>query len=349
MVINLSVSVKAHSSISFIIEFSYSTDKIKYIKCPNTNLGGTGVYPSSVIIVDELTKRYGRVEALRKVSFEVGGGVTGLIGPNGAGKSTLIKILLGLIAASQGETKIFGLDSHKDRDKILERVGVLHEKPRFPSWVTAREYLEHVAQLKRLPNIAEEVDRVSEMCSLGGFIDRKTGTFSAGMVQRLGLADALIGKPELVILDEPTANLDPLGRFDVLTKIKRLKDEENMNFLFSTHILSELERVCDNIIILNEGSVLAQGSFSELTSKYASSKYRVKVDDPVKFVQNLSGKAASLQVVDDFVLAEVKDGKQFMDEVNDMVKRGIIVLEELTPLSATLEDIFIETMRRKPS
>ncbi len=325
------------------------TDKVKYINCAKTNLGGAGVYASGVIIVDELTKRYGRVEALRKVSFEVGRGVTGLIGPNGAGKSTLIKILLGLINPSQGETKIFGLDSQKERDKILERVGVLHEKPRFPSWVTAREYLEHVARLKRLPNIAEEVERVSEMCSLGGFIDRKTGTFSAGMVQRLGLADALIGKPELVILDEPTANLDPLGRYDVLTKIKRLKDEEDMSFLFSTHILSELEKVCDNIVILNEGSVLAHGSLSELTSKYASSKYRAKVNNPEKFMQNLSKKAASLQMVDDFVFAEVKDGAQFMDEVNCMVRRGIIVLEELTPLSATLEDIFIEALRRKPS
>jgi ABC-type multidrug transport system ATPase subunit len=122
-----------------------------------------------------------------------------------------------------------------------------------------------------------------------------------------------------------------------------------MSFLFSTHILAELEKVCDNIVILNEGSVLAHGSFSELTSKYASSKYRVKVNNPEKFVENLSGKAASLQVVDDFVLVEVKDGVQFMTEVNDMVKRGIIILEELTPLSATLEDIFIEAMRRKPS
>jgi ABC-2 type transport system ATP-binding protein len=303
----------------------------------------------SLISVNELTKRYGQVEALRRVSFEVDRGVTGLIGPNGAGKSTLIKTLLGLISASQGETRIFGLDSQKERDRILERVGVLHEKPRFPSWVTAREYLEHVAQLKRLPGIAKEVERVSEMCGLAGFIDRKTGTFSAGMVQRLGLADALIGKPELVILDEPTANLDPLGRFDVLTRIKRLRDEEDMNFLFSTHILSELERVCDNIVILNEGLVLAQGSFSELASEYASSKYRVKVDDPEKFVESVNKKTASLHFKDDFIVAEVNDSELFIREVNDMVRRGVIVLEELTPLSATLEDIFIEAMRRKLS
>lgn len=302
----------------------------------------------SLISVDELTKRYGRVEALRKVSFKVEKGVIGLIGPNGAGKSTLIKILLGLITANQGEAKVFGLDSRKERSKILERVGVLHEKPRFPSWVTARQYLEYVAELKRLSGITKEIEQVSAICGLTGFIDRKIGTFSAGMVQRLGLADALIGKPELVILDEPTANLDPLGRFDVLTKIKRLKDEEDMNFLISTHILSELERVCDSIVILNEGLILTYGLFSELVSKYASSKYMVKVDDPKKFIESVSKKtAANVEMKDDFILAEVEDHAQFIKEVNDLVKQGVIVLKELEPLSATLEDIFVEVIRRR--
>jgi len=304
----------------------------------------------SLISVSELTKRYGRVEALRKVSFEVERGVTGLIGPNGAGKSTLIKILLGLITANAGEAKVFGFNSRKERSKILERVGVLHEKPRFPFWVTARQYLEHVAKLKRLVKVTEEIEEVSEICGLTDFIDRRIGTFSAGMVQRLGLADSLIGKPELVILDEPTANLDPLGRFEVLTKIKRLSDEEDMNFLISTHILSELERVCGNIVILNQGVILTYGSFQELVSKYASPKYMVKVDDSKEFIKGLSKKTvANVEVKDDFTLAEVKDYPEFIKEVNDMVKQGAIVLRELKPIPATLEDIFIEAIRRKPT
>jgi len=302
----------------------------------------------NLISVNELTKRYGRLEALQKVSFTIEEGVTGLIGPNGAGKSTLIKILLGIITANQGEAKIFGLDSRKERSKIMERVGVLHEKPSLPSWVTARQYLEYVASLKRLANLNEEVKRVSEICSLTDFIDRRIGTFSAGMVQRIGLADALIGKPELVILDEPTANLDPLGRFDVLTKIKRLRDDEDMNFLISTHILSELEKVCDSVIILNEGSVLTYGLFNELISRYASPKYTLKVDDPKRFIEDISKKTVTnIEVKDDLILAEVKDYAQFIKEVNDMVKQGVIVLEELKPLSPTLEDIFIEAIRRK--
>lgn len=306
------------------------------------------VKPLSLISVDKLTKRYGKIEALQKASFKIEKGVTGLIGPNGAGKSTLIKILLGIITANQGEARIFGLDTRKERSKILERIGVLHEKPRFPSWVTARQYLEHVAELKSLSNITEKIEEVSEICGLTGFIDRKIGTFSAGMVQRLGLADALIGKPELVILDEPTANLDPLGRYDVLTKVKRLRDEENINFLISTHILSELEKVCDNVVILNQGLVLTYGSLSELISKYAISKYIVKVDNPEKFVKNMSKKiVTNVDVKEDFILAEVEDPTEFINEVNRFVKQGIIVLKELTPLSANLEDIFIEAMRRK--
>lgn len=302
-----------------------------------------------LITVSELTKRYGRVEALRKASFEAEKGVTGLIGPNGAGKSTLIKILLGLITPNQGEAKVFGFNPRKERGKILERVGVLHEKPRFPSWVTAKQYLRYVAKLKRLSRVDEEVEEVSEICGLTPFIDRKIGTFSAGMVQRLGLADSLIGKPELVILDEPTANLDPLGRFEVLTKIRRLRDEEDINFLISTHILSELERVCDSIVILNQGLILTYGPYHELASKYASPKYVVKVDDPQEFLQGWSRKtAAKVEVKDHSIIAEVKNPQEFIKEVNNLVKEGVVTLRELKPLSATLEDIFMEALRRRP-
>jgi ABC-2 type transport system ATP-binding protein len=301
-----------------------------------------------LIRVDELTKRYGRVEALRKASFTIEKGVTGLIGPNGAGKSTLIKVLLGLIKATRGKAEVFGFNPQKQRGKIMERVGVLHEKPSLPSWVTARHYLEYVAQLKKLENVVEEVERVSDICSLTGYVDRRIGTFSAGMAQRLGLADALIGRPELVILDEPTANLDPLGRYDVLGKVKRLRDEEGTNFLISTHILPELEKVCDNVVILNEGTVLTYGSFKELLARSTSRKYTVRVDDPRSFVANLRKKtAANADVKDDIVVVDVEDEEEFLKEVNDLVRDDMITLKELRLSSGTLEDVFIEALRRK--
>lgn len=302
----------------------------------------------SLIEVEGLVKHYGRVKALRDVGFKVESGVTGLIGPNGAGKSTLIKILLGLISAKKGTIAVFGLDCWKDRNKILERVGVLHEKPRFPSLVTGREYLEYVAKLKGTSKVNEEVERISEICGLAVFVDRKIGTFSAGMVQRLGLANALIGEPELVILDEPTANLDPLGRMDILTKIKRLRDEEGINFLVSTHILSELERVCDSVVILNEGVVLTYGPLSELTSEYASPKYMIKVDNPQKLLKSVSKKTmAKLEPKGEFILANTEDPDSLVEEINSLVKQGIITLKELKLLTPNLEDIFVEVMRRK--
>ena len=304
----------------------------------------------NLIQVNGLVKRYGRIEALRKADFEVSDGITGLIGPNGAGKSTLIKIVLGLISADSGEAVVFGLDSWKDRSKVLERVGVLHEKPRFPSWVTGREYLEYSAELKGVLEAPKEIERVSEVCGLTDFIERKIGTFSAGMVQRIGLADALIGRPELVILDEPTANLDPLGRLNVLTRVKRLKDEKGINFLISTHILSELERVCDNVVILNEGIILAHGAFSELVSKYTNPKYMVKVDNAEEIVKSINMKnVANLEVKDDYVFVDVKNSDSFVEEINDLVRKRVILLKELKVFSPTLEDVFVEVMREKTS
>jgi ABC-2 type transport system ATP-binding protein len=225
---------------------------------------------------------------------------------------------------------------------------VLHEKPRFPSWVTGREYLEYSAKLKEVSGVAGEIERVSELCGLASFIDRKIGTFSAGMVQRLGLADALIGNPELVILDEPTANLDPLGRFEILNRIRQMRDEEGISFLISTHILSELERVCDSVVILNEGDILAYGTVPELSHKYASPRYMIEVDDAGKLVESLSRKTVlTLEVKDDYVIVDVKDTDFFIKEINDLVRKRVILLKELKVLSPTLEDIFVGVMRGK--
>jgi ABC-2 type transport system ATP-binding protein len=302
----------------------------------------------SLIQVDALTKRYGRFKALENASFTVDRGVTGLIGPNGAGKSTLIKIVLGLVRQTGGEARVFGLDSRRDRDRVMQRVGVLHEKPSLPPWVSARQYLEYVARLKRITDLKGEVERVSEICALTNYVDRRIGTFSAGMAQRLGLAGALVGKPDLVVLDEPTANLDPLGRYDVLAKIRKLRDEDGMNFLISTHILSELEKVCNNVVILNEGKVLTYGPFDELISKYSRHKYVLRVDNPKTFVAGLTEETRNgAEVRGDEVLVDVDDEQQLVKELNEMFRSGTYTLREFRVLTPTLEDIFVEAMRRK--
>ncbi len=302
----------------------------------------------SVIQVDALSKHYGHVKALENANFTVDSGITGLIGPNGAGKSTLIKIMLGLVRQTKGKAEIFGLDSRKERNKVMRRVGVLHEKPSLPPWVSARQYLEFVASLKKVSDIAGEIERVSEICGLKGYVERRIGTFSAGMAQRLGLAGALVGEPDLVVLDEPTANLDPLGRYEILTKIKGLRDQTGTNFLISTHILSELEKVCDNIIILNEGTVLTHGPFSKLVKEYSGQKYMVRVDKPRMFLDSLSEKTArTAEIKNDSILLEVNNEEQFLKEANEIIWSKACMLKEFKPLSPTLEDVFIEVMRRK--
>jgi len=302
----------------------------------------------SLVEVKGLTKCYGKLKALNKVTFRVEGGIIGLIGPNGAGKSTLIKILLGLVYEDEGEASVFGMDCWKQRNKILERIGVLHEKPRFLPWVTGREYLEHVAKLKQVANIRKEIEQVSDKMGLLDFIDKRISSYSAGMVQRLGLADALLGKPDLVILDEPTANLDPIGRAEVLTMIRHLRNEEGINFLISTHVLSELEKVCDNAVILHEGAVLAHGTLPDLVSKYSSPKYIVRVNNTQTFIENLSKQTGmKLAVKDDSIIATVEDHDAFLTEINNLIKRNSFLLKELKPLSPSLEDVFIEVMRRK--
>jgi ABC-2 type transport system ATP-binding protein len=302
----------------------------------------------SLAEVKGLTKSYGRLKALNNVTFRMESGIIGLIGPNGAGKSTLVKTLLGLVSADEGEASVFGMDCWKQRDRILEKVGVLHEKPRFPTWVTGREYLEHVANLKQAANIQKEIEQLSDKMGLLDFIDKKISSYSAGMVQRLGLADALVGKPHFVILDEPTANLDPIGRTEVLTMIRHLRQEEGIDFLISTHVLSELERVCDNAIILHEGTVLTHGTLPDLVAKHSSPKYVVKVNNTKSFIKNLSKQTrVKLEVKDDSIIAAVEDYDAFLTEINNLIKHDSFLLKELKPLSPSLEDVFREVMRRK--
>jgi len=232
-----------------------------------------------IIETRDLVKKYGRVEALRGLNMEVSKGAFGLIGPNAAGKSTTLKILLGLVRASGGEARVFGLDVRRDSFAIRKRVGALHEKPSFPSWVKGLEYVEYLARLKGVRNPREAAFGELKSFGLGEACDRKIGTYSAGMVQRLGLAQAFVGDPELVFLDEPTANLDPLGRAEFLDMIKERCKSLGVSVVISTHILSELERVCNAVAIIFGGVALEVGSLSDLFEKYSESVYAVESSD----------------------------------------------------------------------
>ena len=223
-----------------------------------------------------LTKRYGALTALADLDLDVpAGSIFGFLGPNGAGKTTAIKILAGLTHASAGSATIAGIPV-TPQGTHRRAVGYLAQEPRFYDWMTGRETLAYVASFYpsaggRAPRIAELLDRVG----LSDAADRRTGTYSGGMRQRLGIAQALVGRPAVVILDEPAAALDPLGRRDVLQLLASLAGETTV--LYSTHILEDVERVSDRVAILDRGRLIRSDATSDLLASFTRDRLSVRL------------------------------------------------------------------------
>jgi len=252
-----------------------------------------------IIECQGLSKRYGKTQALNEISLNIEEGVTGLIGPNGAGKSTMIKLILGLIRPTNGEVKVFGLNPWTSGEAVRKRVGVLHEKPSFPGWATGYGLLELVGKLRGVNDLNREIKKALAQVGMWEARSTKIAEYSAGMVQRLGMAQAIIGCPELVILDEPTANLDPKMRVDALEILKTIR-EEGSSILISTHILTELERVCESVIIMEKGTITDNGSLESLAEKYYAYSFTIKSNKPKKLLETLS----QLKQVRDLTLKE---------------------------------------------
>lgn len=302
---------------------------------------------SYTILTKGLIKRFGKVKALAGLDLKAVRGVSGFIGPNGAGKTTTIRILLGLLKADSGEASVLGLDCWKDSFKIKERVGVLNEKPKYPGSFKASKFLERVARLYGVPDPRGRSRELLKDVGLSNAADREIRTYSAGMVQRLGLAQALVGSPELVILDEPTANLDPLGRMEFLEKIKTFSRDLSISFLISTHILPELEKVCGWVSIINKGVIRDQGYVASLAQKYSAKVYKVVASNPSLLFNMLhrSSVVEELRVEDESIYVKVKDHDSFYNELASITHSFNIQLKELKPACGTLEEIFKEAMK----
>jgi ABC-2 type transport system ATP-binding protein len=230
---------------------------------------------SPAIHTVDLAKSYGSVTALAGLSMSVARGeVFGFLGPNGAGKTTAVKLLLGLTRATSGEAWVLGEEAG-DRE-ARRRIGYLPELFRYQDWMTAREVLALHSTLAGLAKErrTNEIDSALHTVGLAERADGRVGTFSKGMQQRLGLAVALLGTPELIFLDEPTSALDPVGRHDVRGIIRRLKDRGATIFL-NSHLLSEVEQVCDRVAVIDRGRVIAIGSLDELRGESHSVRLRV--------------------------------------------------------------------------
>ncbi len=208
------------------------------------------------IYMDGLTKNYGKIRALDSINLKIEGhGCTGLLGPNGAGKTTMLKLTTNIIKPSKGKVELNNINVAMYPEKALETVGALIEQPEFYSYLTGYEILQFTARIKGLnkSEFASEVKRLGELTEINDFIRRKTGNYSRGMKQRLALSVAMLGNPDIIVLDEPTFGLDPKGMVDIRNIIKSLAKDHLV--LLSTHLIYEARELCDRTIIINNGKI----------------------------------------------------------------------------------------------
>jgi ABC-2 type transport system ATP-binding protein len=232
----------------------------------------------SLVQVDDLAKSYGRVVAVDGLSLRVEeGSIMGLIGPNGAGKTTTIKIILGLLRPNRGIVRVFD-EEPWDNPHIKPKIGVIYERAFFPSRHKVLDYLERVCRIFGKPE--SRAREVLALTRLEDAHDRTIKALSAGMLQKFAVAHALIKEPRLIIADEPTSNLDPEARGELLDLILKLRRDENVTFFISSHILPELSRVCESVAIINKGKVWAAGGLTELSEKLGARMTRISTDNP---------------------------------------------------------------------
>src|SRR5215203_3682849 len=277
--------------------------------------------PSPAVWCSGLRKRYGRQTAVDDVSFSVARGeVLGLLGPNGAGKTSVIKMLLGLVRPDAGEVLLLGRRSTDPRSRSA--VGYLPELFRYQPWLTAAEVLDLHVRLARVDVPAQER---RDCLALVGLADRtgdRVGGFSKGMQQRLGLAVALVARPQLVVLDEPTSALDPLGRVDVRDLVLSLKSR-GIAVLLNSHLIGEVERVCDRVVILDRGRVAAAGSLVELLGQH---EVRLELTAVPPAAQARLAAAGVVDAAGDWVTVALPaddDGTAVPDLVADLVALGV--------------------------
>lgn len=232
----------------------------------------------TIIKVQNLSKKFGAFEAVKNVSFTVNrGDVFGFLGPNGAGKSTTIRCLLSLISPDNGTIELFDKSLQKNRSEILANIGSIIEKPDFYKYLSAQKNLEIFARISGANVSKKEIQEMLDFVGLGDRAKHKVKGFSHGMKQRLGIAQTLLHKPELIILDEPTTGLDPQGIIEIRNLILRLKNEQNKTILLSSHQLSEIELIANRMVIINQGKSIVEGSVEELLNS-EETMVRIEID-----------------------------------------------------------------------
>jgi ABC-2 type transport system ATP-binding protein len=276
----------------------------------------------SLITTDALTKRFGTVTAVEGLTLEVETGVTGLVGANGAGKSTLLKILLGLLPATEGTARVLDLDVATDGPAIRERVGYMPEHDCLPPDVSATEFVVHMARMSGLPTTSARERAADTLRHVGLYEERyrPMGGYSTGMRQRVKLAQALVHDPSLVLLDEPTNGLDPAGRDDMLALIRRIGSEFGISVIVTSHLLGELERVCDGIVVIDGGRLLRHSTTASVTAQTPVVTVEV-IGDDVALRERLARAGVAVRADGPLLHVDVED-----DGAYDVVRDAVVEL-----------------------
>lgn len=306
-----------------------------------------------MIEVENLTKRYGDYTAVKGISFVARPGqVTGFLGPNGAGKTTTMRMLTGFTPPTAGTAKVAGFDVFDQSMEVRKRVGYLPENVPLYRDMTARGYLMYVGEIRGVKNRRTHADEALERVGLIDRAESRIRTLSKGMRQRVGLASALLHNPDVLILDEPTIGLDPNQVLELRKLVRELGRDHTL--LFSTHILSEAEQVCDNVIIINQGRIVAQGSPIELRGQLErGGRVLVRLDvapeQALPTILGVPGVGTAQIEMDGIVVTPADIHVDPRPEVaRAIVNRGWRLME-LRPLAVNLEEIFLELTRHEAS
>ena len=289
------------------------------------------------LIANNLTKVIGDRTIVDSVSFSLSPGeVFGFLGPNGAGKTTTIRMLVGLIKPTAGNVVVCGFDIRAHFEEALRNIGCIVENPDLYRFMTGRENLEHFARMLGVHRT--EIDRVAALVALAHRLDQRVGTYSLGMRQRLGIAQAMLGRPRLLILDEPANGLDPAGIREIRELLRSLAAENQMSVFVSSHLLAEVELMCDRVAIIHKGRLLREGSVSELISSRREMEFRV--DDVARAAEILRDKGLQVRVDSDrlWIAMEETDTPPLLAA---LASNGIAVFHAQRHVE-TLEELFLQ-------
>lgn len=305
---------------------------------------------SIVLKVTQLVKTYGTFTAVGGLSFDIPKGkVIGLLGPNGAGKTTTIQMLLGITLPTNGTIEYFGHDFHKNRRVSLQRINFTSAFNTLQGKITSRENLMVFAQLYGVTNAKKKIDELSERFEITEFMDHEYYTLSAGQKTRVNLTKSLLNDPELILMDEPTASLDPDIADKTLTLIEELKKERSLSILYTSHNMNEVDRICDEVIIMDRGKIVAQDTPLGLTKLVTNAQLRITFDGNKHEVEKYltSEKATHTFHGDNVVHIDTKE-TEIPGLIFKLSKIGIWITD-IEIKKPTLEDVFIQVARRKQS